>query len=85
MVSIPKHTDVTVDTIRGFYNAYLSHKYLIDHLVSLNTTKLVRRNWANQVGVLEFYKKLMQLQDVLNDNVEKLAQLVSQNLTVAST
>ena len=83
MVSIPKHTDVTADTIRGFFNAYLSHKYLIDRLVKLGAGELVIRNWANQAQVLKFRNKLVQLQDVLNYNVKKLAQLVRQKLAVA--
>ena len=76
MVSIPKRTDVTVDIIRGFYNAYLSHKYLIDYLVNLGASELVIRNWVPHSRAIKIRNKLEQLQNVLNFNVKKLAQLV---------
>ena len=82
MVSIPKHTDVTVDTIRGFYNTYLSHKYLIDHLVKLGAVKLVIKNWVYQSRAIKLHNKLVELQNVLNYNVKKLAQLVRQHVVV---
>ena len=80
MVSIPRHTDVTVDTIRGFFNTYLSHKYLIDYLVKLGAGELVIRNWVPHSRAIKIHNKLVQLQDVLTFNVKKLAQLVRRTI-----
>ena len=82
-MSIPKHTDVSVDTIRGFFNAYLSHKYFIDHLVELGAVKLLIKNWVYQSKAIKVHKTLIQLQDALNFNVKSLAQLVRQ-ITILS-
>lgn len=74
----PKLTDISIDTIRGFFNAYLSHKFFIDYLVNLNVTGLLIEHWVNQPKATVAYKNLVKLQDVLNFNVKKLAQLVRQ-------
>ena len=73
---IPEHTNVSVDTIRGFFNAYLSHKYVIDYLVDLNATTLADKYWAYSSKALDLHKQLKKLQSVLNFNVKNLAQLV---------
>lgn len=75
-VSIPVSTNVSVDTVRSFFNAYLLHKYFVDYIVNLNTTKLVSKNWVYQTNSTQLYEKLMQLQDALNYNIQKLDLLV---------
>ena len=75
---IPKHTNVSVDTIRGFFNAYLSHKYLIDYLAEFDAVELLNKNWVYYSQTLKVHSELKQLQDALNFNVKNLAQLVSQ-------
>ena len=78
LVTVPKHADVSVDTIRRFFNAYLSHKYVIDYLVELGTTELVERDWAYQSKARNVHEQLVKLQDILNYNVKNLAHLVRQ-------
>ena len=75
-VSIPKSTDASTGTIRGFFNAYLLHSHFIDYIVDLNTTELVRKNWMYQANSHKLYEKLMQLQSTLNFNIQKLDLLV---------
>ena len=77
MVSIPENTVVSIDTIRGFFNAYLLHKYYVDYIVNLNETGLVRNNWVEQAKVKRVYKNLVKLQVALNFNIQKLHLLVS--------
>ena len=79
LVTIPKHTNVSVDTIRGFFNAYLSHKYAIDYLVELGADEFVYRDWYFTKATL-VHEELVKLQDVLNYNVKNLAHLVRQLL-----
>ena len=76
LVTIPKHTDVSVETIRGFLNAYLSHKYVIDYLVKLNANGTEGKNWVHFSKALSLHEQLVKLQEVLNFNVKKLAELV---------
>ena len=77
MASIPESTSVSIDTIRGFFNAYLLHKYCIDYIVSLNAAKLVDNNWVYQTNAESLYENLLKLQDALNFNIQKLHLLVS--------
>ena len=76
LVTIPKHTNVSVETIRGFLNAFLSHKYIIDYLVKLNANGIVGKDWVYFSKALSLHGHLVKLQEVLNFNVKKLAQLV---------
>ena len=39
-MSIPKSTDASTGTIRGFFNAYLLHSHFIDYIVNLNKEAL---------------------------------------------
>ena len=77
LVTIPESTNVSTNTIRGFFNAYLLHKYFVDYIVILNVSKLVDKNWVYQTIANDFYGKLLQLQNALNFNIHKLNQLVS--------
>ena len=77
MVSIPESTSVSIDTIRGFFNAYLLHKYFVDFIVNLNAAELVDYNWVYQTNVENLYENLLKLQDALNFNIQKLHLLVS--------
>ena len=78
---IPKHTDVSIETIRGFFNAFLLHKHFIDYLVSQTDTELVyKKTWVYLTRKTDLRKSLENLQDVLNFNVKNLAQLVRQTL-----
>ena len=77
LVTIPESTNVSADTIRGFFNAYLLHKYFVDYIVILNVSKLVDKNWVYQTIANDFYGKLLQLQKALNFHIHKLDQLVS--------
>jgi len=81
-VSIPTHTDVSIDTIRGYFNAYLSHKFLIDHLVNMKAVGLVNMEWVDQSKAPYLHDKLIQLQNALNFNVKNLAQLVRDYFTL---
>lgn len=80
MVSIPENTLVSIDTIRGFFNAYLLHKYFVDYIVNLNAAKLVENNWVQQTNVNSVYENLLKLQVVLNFNIQKLHLLVSTHI-----
>lgn len=82
-MSIPEKTGASVETIRGFFRAYLSHKYYVDHLINLNASKLIERNWLYQEKVVNHnvYEKLLQLQNVLNFHVQNLFLLVRIILT----
>jgi len=76
LVQIPKSNDVSVGTIKGFFNAYLLHKYVVDYMVTFSDAEFVAKNWIYQINSTNFNKKLLKLQDVLNSNIQKLAQLV---------
>ena len=84
MVSIPNNTKVSIDTIRGFFNAYLLHKYFVDYIVNLNAATLVKNNWVYQTNVNTLYENLQKLQDALNFNIQKLHLLVSTHNNIAS-
>ena len=77
MVSIPENTLVSIDTIRGFFNAYLLHKYFVDYVVNLEAATLVKNNWVQQINAKSVYENLLKLQVALNFNIQKLHLLVS--------
>ena len=52
-------------------------------LFNLNTSELVDKNWLHQTDSESLYERLLQLQDVLNFNIQKLNLLVK-NLYIAS-
>ena len=76
-MTIPESTNISTNTIRGFFNAYLLHKYFVDYIIILNASKLVDKNWVYQTIAKDFYGKLLQLQNALNFNIHKLHRLVS--------
>ena len=78
MISVPTTDDVSLDTLRSFFKAYLSHKQFVDYMINLTVTNLVDKNWIIQSKANNTYKKLLLLQDTLNFNVKKLFLLVRQ-------
>lgn len=80
MGTVPRHPNVSIDTIRRFFNAYLSHKYVIDYLAELGADKLVAKYWVSSTKARNVHEQLVKLQDVLNYNVINIAHLVRQIL-----
>ena len=78
MITVPTTDDVSLDTFRNFFKAYISHKQFVNYMINLNATNLVDKNWVIQTKANETYKKLLQLQDTLDFNVKKLFLLVRQ-------
>ena len=78
MISVPTTDDISLDTLRSFFKAYLSHKQFVDYMINLTVTNLVDKNWIIQSKANDTYKKLLLLQDTLNFNVKKLFLLVRQ-------
>ena len=80
-VSIPKSTNASsIDTIRGFFNAYLLHKHFIDYVVNLNINELVSKHWIYQANSHKLYGMILLLQSALNFNIQKLDLLVSYSI-----
>ena len=68
--------------MRRYFNAYLSHKYVIDYLAELGADKLVAKRWASYSKASNVHEQLVKLQDVLNYNVINIAHLVRQILYI---
>ena len=79
MVSVvPQSVNPSVDTIRGYFNAYLMHKRYVEYLVvNLTALELFKKGWVQPSTASKVYKNLKVLLTVLNHNVKNLAQLVS--------
>jgi len=78
--SIPESTNVTIDTIKGFFNTYLLHKYIVDYMANLGAKGLVNKNWVHQANAVNLSSELLQLQNALNFSIQNLALLVSENV-----
>ena len=79
MVSVvPQSVNPSVDTIRGYFNAYLMHKIYVEYLVvNLTALELFQKGWVQPSTASKVYNNLKVLLTVLNHNVKNLAQLVS--------
>lgn len=77
IVTAPQSVNASVDTIRGYYNAYLMHKIYVEYLVNLGAKGLLIKGWAPLSTSVQLHNDLSKLLDVLKYNVKKLAQLVS--------
>ena len=78
MVTVPQSVNPSVDTIRGYFNAYLMHKIYVEYLVVNLTAKgLIHKEWVQPSTANKVYRNLAVLLSVLNYNVKNLAQLVS--------
>ena len=79
MVSVVPHSvNPSVDTIRGYFNAYLMHKIYVEYLVvNLTALELFKKGWVQPSTASRVYNNLKVLRIVLNHNVKNLAQLVS--------
>ena len=79
MVSVvPQSVNPSVDTIRGYFNAYLMHKRYVEYLVvNLTALELFKKGWVQPLAASKVYNNLKVLLTVLNHNVKNLAQLVS--------
>ena len=80
MISVPTTGDVSLDALRSFFKAYLSHKQFVDYMINLTVVDLVDKNWIIHSRANDTYMKLMLLQKILNFNVNKLFILVRQSL-----
>lgn len=76
LTSVPNNDDISLDTIRGFFKAYLLHKQFINYVINLNKVNLVDKNWIIQSKAQDTYTSLTKLQSVLNFNVKNLFLLV---------
>ena len=76
---VPKATDVSVNAIRQFFNAYLVHKLFVDHLLKFSPHELLYNGWVDQIDVYDLIKQLSKLKRTLQYNLKSLAVLVSYN------
>lgn len=76
LISVPQNNNASLDTIRGFFQAFLSHKEFINHVINLGMAKLVSKNWIVHSKANETYKNFMELRDALNFNAKRLFSLV---------
>lgn len=78
MVIAPQSANVSIDTIRGYFNAYLMHKMYVEHLVvNLSASDLLDREWVKASTAKDVHKNFTKLLAVINYNIKNLAQLVS--------
>jgi len=85
MVTAPQSANATVDTIRGYFNAYLLHTLYMEHLVhDLGAADLLSREWIQPSTKGNVYNNLKKLLTVLKYNVKNLAQLVSTAVLLAT-
>ena len=74
---VPKATNVSVNATRQFFNAYLTHKLFVEHLMKFTPHELLNNGWVDQTNVYDLIKQLAKLNHTLQYNVKNLAVLVS--------
>jgi len=76
IVTVPKTTNVSVNSIRQFFNAYYVHELFVEHLMN-STDGLLYKDWVYQAKVYELNEQLAKLKSILQYNVKSLAMMVS--------
>ena len=71
------HTNVSVNAIRQFFNAYHVHKLFVEHLMKLTPDELLYNGWVYQNHVADLNQQLIKLNHILQYNLKNLAILVS--------
>ena len=78
MVTIPQSINASIDTVSGYFNAYLMHKMYIEYLVvNLSAVGLLSKEWVKPSTASSVHNNLNELLIVLKYNVDNFIQLVS--------
>jgi len=77
IVIVPKTTNVLVNSIRQFFNAYYVHELFVEHLMKFTPDELLYNGWVYQTKVYELNEQLAKLKSILQYNVKSLARMVS--------